>query len=129
MPDRAKLAEEWFMRGDHDLESAKLLLNQKGHTDTIGFLIQQAAEKYLKGYLIYHGWKLRKTHDLRGLIAEAVEYDPGFADYQDFARKATAHYLENRYPTASPVAYAREEMAAMLEQAEKLITRIKEATR
>ncbi len=128
MPDRAKLAKEWFVRGDHDLQSARLLLNQGGPTDTIGVLIQQATEKYLKGYLIYNGWKLKKTHDLRGLIAEAVDYDPGFTDYQDFARKATAHYLENRYPPTLPVEYPREEMAAMLEQAEKLVARIKEAT-
>ena len=91
-------------------------------------LIQQAAEKYLKGYLIYHGWKLRKTHDLRQLVAEAVNYDLGFADFRDFTRKATAYYLEYRYPPGPPADYPREEIADILVQTEKLITKIRGAT-
>lgn len=48
MPDRQKLAREWFEKGRHDLEGAKILFAEKHSTDTIAILIQQAVEKYLK---------------------------------------------------------------------------------
>lgn len=105
MPDEARLAQEWFSRGDHDCQAAKVLVDKGGFTDTIAMLVQQAAEKYLKGYLVYHGWKLKKTHDLRRLVAEAVSHDPGFADFRDFARVATAYYLQDRYPPGPPADY------------------------
>ncbi|GIV15064.1 MAG: hypothetical protein KatS3mg022_0499 [Armatimonadota bacterium] len=42
-------AMEWFVRGDHDIETAQLLYDQDGYTDSIAYHIQQAMEKYLKG--------------------------------------------------------------------------------
>lgn len=51
-----KQAEEWFERGRHDIESAHLLYQHRGHTDSIAGHIQQAIEKYLKeGYLVLCG--------------------------------------------------------------------------
>ncbi|MBI4288720.1 MAG: HEPN domain-containing protein [Chloroflexi bacterium] len=65
--------DQWFTVGGHDFQSAKLLFQQQGPADTITVLIQQAAEKYLKGYLLARGWKLQKTHDLEVLVAEAAK--------------------------------------------------------
>ncbi|MBI5327701.1 MAG: HEPN domain-containing protein [Deltaproteobacteria bacterium] len=76
MPDRTKIADEWFEKGRHDIEGARLLLERGHFTDTIAMLIQQALEKYLKGYLISHGWKLQKIHDLMPLLAEASKFNP-----------------------------------------------------
>jgi HEPN domain-containing protein len=61
-------AAEWFERGRHDIEMAQLLYNERGYTDTIAFLIQQAIEKYLKGFLVYKGVAPRKTHNLDFLL-------------------------------------------------------------
>lgn len=127
MADRMGLADEWFAHGDHDLQAAKALLAHGGFTDTVGMLVQQAAKKYLKGFLIYHGWKLRKTDDLRLLVGEAIGYQPGFADFRDFARKATAYYLEYRYPPSPPAAYSKDEIAEATAQTEELIARIRAA--
>lgn len=90
-------------------------------------MAHQALEKYLKGYLISHGWELRKTHDLRLLVDKAADFDPSFAQFLDLAHRMTAHYLEDRYPPGGPRAYAREEIAAMLAQTEKLVNEIKRA--
>ena len=35
-------ALEWFERGAHDLEAARLILDQRGHTDVAAHLIHQA---------------------------------------------------------------------------------------
>ena len=51
------LPKDWFKKGEIDLESAKILL-AAGTLETAAFHIQQAIEKYLKGYLLGKGWKL-----------------------------------------------------------------------
>ena len=38
-------AQDWFDRGDHDIQTAQLLYDQRGHTDAIAYPIQQAIEK------------------------------------------------------------------------------------
>lgn len=45
-------AQEWFDRGDHDIETAQLPNEQGDYTDIIAYHIQQAIEKYLMGFLI-----------------------------------------------------------------------------
>jgi HEPN domain-containing protein len=64
MPDRTALAEEWFERGSSDLRAARRSFDAADYTTTLAVLIHQAVEKYLKGFLIVHGWKLKKTHNL-----------------------------------------------------------------
>jgi len=36
-----KQALEWFTRGDHEIETAQLLFDEKGYTDSIAYHIQQ----------------------------------------------------------------------------------------
>lgn len=45
-------AGEWFARADIDITSARLLAGISGPPETICFLSQQGAEKYLKGFLV-----------------------------------------------------------------------------
>jgi len=61
-------AREWFQRGDHDIETAQLLYEEHGYTDAIAYHIQQAIEKYLKGYLILKGQKPPWAHELDTLL-------------------------------------------------------------
>jgi HEPN domain-containing protein len=126
-PSQKSISEEWFLRGEHDLQSAKLLLQQGGPTDTIAVLAQQAAEKYLKGYLLSQGWKLQRTHDLEVLVSEAITHNKAFEQFLDFARVVSAYYLEDRYPPGPPPGYPREEIADIMGQTEKLIARIRGA--
>lgn len=128
MPDKPNIEKEWFLRGDHDLESATLLFEQGGYTDTVAVLLQQAAEKYLKGYLLSKGWKLKKTHDLEVLVAEAATHDKAFEQFLNFARVVSAFYLEDRYPPGAPIDYPRKEIAVLMEQTKKLVAQIKKAT-
>jgi len=128
MPDRGKLAQEWLARGSNDMQTARLAFQAGAPTDTIAVLLQQAAEKCLKGYLLSQGWHLKKTHDLRELVDKAREYDASFSDYLDMARRWTAYYVEDRYPPGPPADYPREEIADVMEQTEKLIAKIREAT-
>ena len=117
-------ASDWFIKGKYDLEDAELLLNGGGHTSTIAVLIQQAVEKYLKGYLVAHGWKLKKTHDIEELVTSAAKYDKSFTEFLEFARIITAYYVEDRYPPGPLEEYSQEEILGSLNKAKEIIGKI-----
>jgi HEPN domain-containing protein len=129
MPDESiqkAITQEWFLRGEHDFQSADILRKQNGHADTIAVLIQQAVEKYTKGFLLGRGWKLRKIHDLELLVEEATKYDKSFIPFLDLARRLSAFYIEDRYPPGPTHDYSREEIATLYAQAADLITKFKD---
>ena len=66
------LPSDWFAQGDQDILAAEILLNQNGPLPIVAFHLQQAVEKYLKGYLLSQAWRLRRIHDLEVLIQEAI---------------------------------------------------------
>ena len=121
---RNQLVEEWVERGKRDLETAKILFSKVDFYDIILFHIHQAVEKCIKGFLIYHGWKLKKIHDLETLITEAMNFDNFFQTYLDYGRKLTAFYFEERYPPGPVSSFSEEEVKNMLEIAEEIIENI-----
>ena len=128
MNEYAKHAAEWFERGKHDIDAAQILYEKRGFTDTIAYIIQQAIEKYLKGFLIYNGIKPKRTHDLGILLNEAVKFEDTLEEFIDFCDKVTKYYIENRYPPGSPVEYRFEEIKESLDNAWSLIRKIREKT-
>ena len=113
-------AEEWFEKARRDFETVKLILQYGGHPDPATLFLQQAVEKYLKGYLIARGWKLIKTHDLKPLIDEAKKHDGNFAKFYDLADKLTQYYIDEKYPPME-TDITVEEAASLCAQAEELI--------
>ena len=118
--------QEWFIKGDHDIETAQYLFDNHRYTDIIAVHIQQCIEKYLKGYLIYHGWKLKKTHDLQELVMEASKLDKTFEEFEDPCINISRYYLDTRYP-GFPTDYSKEEIKESLDDAKKIMKKIKEA--
>lgn len=99
MDDSNKIkALEWYKKAGHDIEAVKILLEKDGPCDVAGVLLQQGIEKYLKGYLISKGWKLKKIHDLKVLLDEAIGYNPSFSRYYDLVDVLTQYYFEEKYP-------------------------------
>ncbi len=121
-----KQSAEWFKRGDHDIESAQLLYEEKGYTDVIAYHIQQAIEKYLKGYLIFHGKKYPKIHELDTLLNLIAQFDNSFDDFIELCEKVTKYYIEERYPPGPLTIYTYEEIKEDLDNAKNIITKIKE---
>ena len=117
-----KQAQEWFERGRHDIETAQLLYDQRGHTDSIAYHIQQAVEKYLKGYLVLHGKKPPKIHELDTLLNHIAVFDDSFNDFLDLCEKASRYYIEDRYPPGPPVEYEHKEIKDDLDRARELIS-------
>ncbi len=121
-----KEAYRWFKRAQKDIEDAELLLKESQTVENAALLVQQAIEKYLKGFLIYHNRELEKIHDLITLINYVTEIDNAFEEFVPPLRKITNFYFESRYPIAYEAEYTREEVKQSLKKAKKLIALIKE---
>ena len=101
MKKKFDLVKEWFIKADHDLEAAELLLkNEDPLYDVISFHCQQAVEKYLKGYIIYLDLSFVKTHEIGELITIIEEKSPEIASLKEKADALTDYAVEVRYPEA-----------------------------
>jgi HEPN domain-containing protein len=114
-------AEEWFERGARDIETAQLIFDERGYTDAIAYHIQQALEKYMKGYLVLHGKKPPRIHELNTLLNHILTIDESLADFLDLCEKASRYYFEERYPPGPPADYSYEEIESDLNQAWSMI--------
>ena len=103
----ADIYQAWRRKADEDLLAASNLLDDAGPYPTVCFLSQQAAEKYLKGYLLFHGRPLQKVHFVDRLLEDCVELNPGFHDLLDDAAYLTQYYIATRYPTMRPRTFPR----------------------
>ena len=120
-----KQAEEWFVRGQHDIETAQLLHDEQGHTDSIAYHIQQAIEKYLKGYLVLNGKRPPRIHELDTLLNQVAVLDNSFLKFLDLCEKASRYYIEARYPPGPIVEYDYDELRQDLDNAWELIKDIR----
>ena len=120
MPDRESyIPTDWFKKGDQDLRVAEILLKEQS-LEIAGFLLQQAAEKFLKGYLLSRGWELKRIHDLVDLLNEAVTLDPTFETFRSACQRITEYYTEERYPFLDASKLTKEEITTALKEVRKL---------
>lgn len=97
--DTQAAARAWLKKGQSDLRSARLLLDaDPPETDVAAFLSQQAAEKYLKGLLAYHGEDPPRTHNLIVLIDLAAAHNESITALRDEAEPLGRFAVEVRYP-------------------------------
>jgi HEPN domain-containing protein len=120
------LATEWFAQGDLDIQAVEILLAQNGPLEIVAFHLQQAVEKYLKGFLLASGWSLRRIHDLEVLLQEAIARDADFAAFLPPCQRITEYYIETRYPMGFSTPLQPDTLEADLQTLYALIKLIRE---
>ncbi|MBL7163611.1 MAG: HEPN domain-containing protein [Anaerolineales bacterium] len=101
MTEEAKyaLVRNWLIKALHDLATArKLASDPDPYLDTAIFHCQQAAEKALKGFLVFHDQRFDKTHDLRTIIRLATPFDDTFSSFIEIGELLTPYAVIFRYP-------------------------------
>ena len=88
---------QWIEKADHDLIAAKILIEANPLIlDIACFHCQQAIEKYLKVFLIYHNQEVIFTHNLDFLAQQCSIIDN---DFQNIDMKNINQYaVKTRYP-------------------------------
>lgn len=114
---------DWIEKAEKDFNRIKNRL-EEGDIEDAAIHLQQALEKYLKGYLLFKGWTLTRTHNLRVLLDEAIRFNSNFVQFQRLCEEVTTYYFEDRYPFfAEPP--SKEEVKENLKIATELIQIIK----
>ncbi len=90
--------QHWFFLAEERLRSADVLYAGAGMTYAVTELLQEALERYLKGFLISKGWVLQRVHDLAFLNDEAKKFDRRFEKFNDFCERLTEQFWAQHYP-------------------------------
>jgi len=94
---------------------------EKEDFEASAFFLQQSLEKYLKGYLLQRGWKLKKIHPLHPLLKEASQSNPDLASYLPLCERVSGYYIIERYPPLTSLDLTRGDLQRDLELARGLI--------
>jgi len=116
-------SKDWFNKAAKDTKRVEILLREDD-IEGAGFHLQQAIEKYLKGYLLSKGKRLRHIHELDDLLDIALEYDPELERFRSLCEEATEYYIEERYPFITTSGVTKEEVEVNLTKAKELIDRV-----
>ena len=101
--EEIKLVRDWLKFARENLLFAHSGIKEDyAPYNTICFLSQGSAEKYLKAFLIYNGWELKKTHDLSELLDFCREYDDSFGLLFPECELLNEYISEVRYPGDLP---------------------------
>ncbi|MGH7598574.1 MAG: HEPN domain-containing protein [bacterium] len=93
------LLKAWLVKAQHDLAAArKLSAEPDSYLDTAIYHCQQAAEKAIKAFLVFHDQRFEKTHDLEVLIGLAQKYETKFSTFLNAAVLLTPYAAAFRYP-------------------------------
>ena len=114
---------DWLRLAKERLESADVLAAQIGATFSVVELLQEAVERYLKGYLVAYGWKLERIHDLAPLVEAAAKFDQRFTAFYELAYSLTEQFWAQHYP-GDDLSEVGSDYQMLREQAGKLIALI-----
>lgn len=93
------LVNRWIKKAEYDLLTAERQFPfEDPITQTVCFHCQQAAEKYLKAFLVHHQIYFTKTHKIMELLESCATVDSSFRDELQDADSLTDYAVEIRYP-------------------------------
>ena len=115
-----KHIQEWRAYARQDW---KRMLLHLAHSDpsAAGLFLEQAVEKYLKGYLLARGWPLNRTHALPLLLAEATRHDSALSRFLGLTEHVADYYFVNRYPESGAGLPSSDEIQSDAREAQQLI--------
>jgi HEPN domain-containing protein len=102
-PENKKLITDWISFARENLLFAKAGIKEDfSPYHTVCFMCQCSAEKYLKAFLIWKGWELKRVHDLSELLDRCCEYESSFQCLFLECELLNEYILMGRYPGDLP---------------------------
>lgn len=95
--DTIAFIKQWILKANEDLlVVSKLTEFEFIATSSVCFHCQQAAEKFLKAFLISRGVDIKKTHNIEFLLAECSDFDSDFSEIDP--KNLSDFGVDVRYP-------------------------------
>ncbi len=115
--------KDWLKVADEDFNFASVNLSEKRNSyySQICFFFQQAAEKYLKAYIVAKKLEFRKIHELPTLLQICQGGDSDFKELRTECDYLTEFYFETRYPASLPASTLNQKIAEKAQKAAKRI--------
>lgn len=103
--DKKTMSSEWVSFARRDMAAAEHLQTMyPAPLEIICFHCQQAVEKALKGFLIYHGAaSVPRIHDLAALCKLCMEFVPDFGEMLEPCADLTTYAVQMRYPSSMEI--------------------------
>jgi len=104
-PEQARwdFVQQWLDKAYKDLRVTTILLGDDvADYENAGFHAQQAAEKFIKAFLVRHQIAFPKTHNIAILRQLVVQRDQAVAERLASADALTPYGVEFRYPGDLP---------------------------
>src|SRR5271168_4700457 len=93
---------DWLDKANEDMNAVEAMIGIPIVSGSImGFHCQQAAEKALKGYLVFKGSTPERTHNLRRINIKCIRHDAEFAILNPDCRLLSPLAVVLRYPSPS----------------------------
>lgn len=124
--DSLRLAQEWFDAGDDELGYAEAGFQETIFYSQICVSCQQAAEKYLKGFLVARGQSYPKIHDLGVVLQKCGEIEPNLLGLKKDCNFLTKFYIEARYPPDITPA-DKDDAQKAIKNCKRIIAKIKDS--
>ncbi len=111
MKEKADVVRGWLRKAASDIVTLEAALGA-GAFDGACFHAQQAAEKYLKGFLTFHDRPFPYTHNLGDLTEQCARIEAQFGTLTPMAAELTPYAIRLRYddsfwPTLEAATQAR----------------------
>lgn len=117
---------EWRRKASEDLRRVEARLRE-GDIEDAAFHLQQALEKFLKGFLLSRGWRLKKIHDLEMLLDDATTFDHALEQFRPLLQQVSGYYLIERYPGFDQEGATEDDVTRAYRQAKRLVRRLRQS--
>lgn len=122
-----KVVREWLEKADEDFKFAEANLKEGSNFYAqICFHFHQAAEKYIKAFIVAYDLEFEKTHDLIYLLKICAKKESSLLSLSDECEFLNAFYIETRYPVHWPTNYSKEKTLKAQDAVKNIAHKIKE---
>lgn len=93
-----EVAKEWIEKAEEDFGFASTGIEYTDYFAQVCFHFQQAAEKYLKAFIVAYGLEFRPIHNLIELLEICKQKDTKIAVLEEPCLYLNPFYIDTRYP-------------------------------
>jgi HEPN domain-containing protein len=115
-----EIVKEWLEKAEQDFEFACSCIEDTDYFAQICFHFQQAAEKYLKAFIIARKLQFRPVHNLIELLEICKQAETDIEKLRQACQFLNPFYIDTRYPVHWPSQYDKNTADKAKQMTEKI---------